>query len=97
MTGATTRTRREPSRGKQRISLARGRSTRLAPLPHAYWSPAGTPGRALLWDTWLISLSQPALRYTSTPGGKPSEAEPGPRAHTRIAPGRPFQLSAATR
>ena len=43
ITGATTRTRKEPSSGKQMTSFARGRFTRLAPPPHAYCCSGGTP------------------------------------------------------
>src|SRR5438128_2227393 len=53
ITGATTRTRSDPSMLKQMISLAHTASTREAPLPQAYCWEAGTSARAFPCARWL--------------------------------------------
>src|SRR5439155_22557434 len=93
ITGATTKTRREPFKRKHTISFARGPFVALAPLPQTYCCSGGAPGRAFAWLTCCgPGVAQLGWYVTTVPG--PSGAVPN--FHKRNAPGRIFQLSAAT-
>src|SRR5439155_25883161 len=93
MTGATIKTRSEPSRGKHTTSSARGPLGLLAPLPQAYCWSADTPGFAFAWLTCCgPGVAQLGCCVTTVPG--PSGAVPN--FHRRYAPGTEFQSSAAT-
>ncbi len=58
MLGATISVSSEPSSLKQTISLARGRSERLAFAPQAYCCSAAMSLRASLKETWPTSAPQ---------------------------------------
>src|SRR5207302_2298311 len=69
ITGATTKTRKEPSKRKHTTSLTRGPFVLSAPLPHAYCCSGRRVGFAFAWLTCWTEWGSPwGSSYTTVPG-----------------------------